>query len=136
MRRYIKLIIISVSVLLCGRLSAQNPETTGDVIVPISKYIVQANPDALSAWFADNLEISVLSRETNASRAQAKLIVKSFFDTYTPRSFEVTHSASRANMKYVLGTMNAGGESFLVTIFVTSKDEKCKIQQFKIERTL
>lgn len=136
MRRYIKLIIILISALWCGRLAAQNPETTGDVIVPITKYIVQANPEALSAWFADNLEISVLSRETNASRAQAKLIVKSFFDTYTPRSFEVTHSASRANMKYVLGTMKAGGESFSVTIFVTSKDENCKIQQFKIERTL
>ena len=83
MRRYIKLIILSVSVLLCGRLSAQNQETAGDVIVPISKYLVQANPDALSAWFADNLEISVLSRETNASRAQAKLIVKSFLLTST-----------------------------------------------------
>lgn len=136
MRRYVKLLLIAVSVLLCGRLSAQNTETTGDVIVPISKYIVQANHEALSAWFADNLEISVLSRETNASRSQAKLIVKSFFDTYTPRSFEVTHSASRVNMKYVLGTMNAGGESFLVTIFVTSKGEHCEIQQFKIERTL
>lgn len=136
MRRYVKLLLIAVSVLLCGRLSAQNTETTGDVIVPISKYIVQANHEALSAWFADNLEISVLSRETNASRSQAKLIVKSFFDTYTPRSFEVTHSASRVNMKYVLGTMKAGGESFLVTIFVTSKGEHCEIQQFKIERTL
>lgn len=136
MRRYFKLIILSVSALLCGRLAAQTTETTGDVIVPITKYIVQANPDALSAWFDENLEISILSRETNASRSQAKLIVKSFFESYTPRSFEVTHSASRANMKYVLGTMNAGGESFLVTIFVTNKDDKCKIQQFKIERTL
>ena len=136
MRRYITLILILFSSLLCSRAVAQNPGTAGDAIVPISKYMVQANPEALSAWFADNLEISVLSRETNASRAQAKLIVKSFFETYTPRSFEVTHSASRANMKYVLGTMNAGGESFLVTIFVTSKGENCKIQQFKIERTL
>lgn len=136
MRRYIKIILISVSVLFCGQVHAQNVEAGGDVIVPISKYIVQANPDALSAWFADNLEISVLSRETNASRAQAKLIVKTFFETYTPRSFEVTHTATRANMKYVLGTMNAGGESFMVTIFVTSKDGTCKIQQFKIEREM
>lgn len=136
MRRFLQLIAICVPMLFCANLRAQNLEAAGDVMVPISKYLVQANHDALSAWFADNLEISVLSRETNASRAQAKLIVKNFFEAYTPRSFDVTHTASRANMKYVLGTMNAGGESFLVTIFVTSKDGSCKIQQFKIERTL
>ena len=133
MRNYIKLVIISLSVLLCGRAAAQ---TEGyDVFVPISKYIIQANSDALATWFADNLEISVLSNSTNASRAQAKQIMKTFFETYTPRSFEITHTASRANMKYVLGNLNAGGENFLVTIFVSNKDGSYKIRQFKVERT-
>lgn len=133
MRKYFKLVILSLSVLLCGRTSAQ-PEGY-DVFVPISKYIIQANSDALATWFADNLEISVLSNSTNASRAQAKQIMKTFFETYTPRSFEITHTASRANMKYVLGNLNAGGENFLVTIFVSNKDGSYKIRQFKVERT-
>ena len=132
MRNWQKLVIISLSVLLCGTVSAQ-PEGY-DVFVPITKYIVQSNPDALSTWFSDNLEISVLAKSTSASRAQAKQITKTFFETYTPRSFEITHTAGRANMKYVLGNLNAGGENFLVTIFVTNKGESYKIQQFKIER--
>jgi hypothetical protein len=37
-------------------------------------------------------------------------------------------------MKYALGTLNAGGEMFLVTIFVNFKDNGYKIQQIKIER--
>lgn len=133
MRNWQKLVIILLSVLFCGKASAQ--QEGYDVFVPITKYIVQSNSEALSTWFADNLEISVLTKSTSASRAQARQIIKTFFEAYTPRSFEITHSAGRANMKYVLGNLNAGGENFLVTIFVTNKGESYKVQQFKIERT-
>ena len=105
-----------------------------DVFIPISKYIATGNSEALSAWFADNLEIAVLARESDASRAQARQIVKTFFDNYTPRSFDITHTAGRANMKYALGTLKAGGETFNVTIFLSCKEKRYKIQQLKIER--
>ena len=105
-----------------------------DVFVPISKYIAAGNAEALSAWFADNLEIAVLTKESDASKAQARQIVKTFFDNYTPRSFNITHTAGRANMKYALGTLKAGGETFNVTIFMSCKDKTYKIQQLKIER--
>lgn len=105
-----------------------------DVFTPISKYIAQGNVEALSAWFADNLEISVISKANNSSRNQAKQVIKRFFDTYTPRSFQINHTAGRINMKYALGTLNAGGEKFHVTIFVSRKDGPYRIQQLKIDR--
>ncbi|MBP5381976.1 MAG: DUF4783 domain-containing protein [Bacteroidales bacterium] len=115
---------------------APAPATEGgdDVFVPISKYIAAGNAEALSAWFADNLEIAVLARESDASRAQARQIVKTFFDNFTPRSFNITHTAGRANMKYALGTLKAGGETFNVTIFLSCKEDRYRIQQLKIER--
>ena len=97
---------------------------------------VQGNADNLSAWFDDNLEIAVTSQSSNASKAQARQIVKNFFESHTPRSFEVNHTAGRDNMKYALGTLNAGGESYSVTIFVSSKGKSYKIQQLKIEQQL
>ena len=110
-------------------------QTSGyDVFVPIAKYMAQGNVEAISAWYADNLDISVLAKGGNSSRNQAKQILKNFFDTYTPRTFQVTYTAGRANMKYALGTLNAGGENFLVTIFVSSKGGAYTIQQMKIER--
>lgn len=109
-------------------------ESKDDVFLPISKYFAAGNAEALSAWFADNLEIAVLAKESDASRAQARQIVKTFFDTYTPRSFDINHTAGRANMKYALGTLKAGGESFNVTIFMSCKDNTYKIKQLKIER--
>ena len=106
-----------------------------DVFVPIGKYIAQGDAASLSAWFADNLEVSIISSTRNCSKTQARQIVKTFFDAYTPRSFDISHKASRSNMKYALGQLNAGGEVFVVTLFVSSKaDGTYQIQQFKIDR--
>ena len=117
---------------LCAKASAQND--TYDVFIPISKYIRQGNDYKLSAWFSDNLEISVFSESNETSRAQAKQIMKSFFETYTPRTFDIEHTAGRSTMKYALGMLKAGGEVFEVTIFVSIKDNTYRIQQLKIRK--
>ena len=104
-----------------------------DVFNPISKYLAKGDADKLSAWFSDNLEITIFSDSNDSSRNQARQIMRSFFNSYTPRSFEISHKAGRSNMKYALGTLNAGGEVFLVTIFVNYKENGYKIQHIKIE---
>ena len=105
-----------------------------DVFNPISKYLSIGDAEKLSAWFSDNLEVTIFSDSNDSSRNQALQIMKSFFRSYTPRSFEITHKAGRSNMKYALGTLNAGGEMFLVTIFVGYDETSYKIQHLKIER--
>lgn len=105
-----------------------------DVFIPIAKYIGQGDAEKLSAWFADNLEISIMSSTNDSSKNQAKQILKTFFDNHTPRSFEINHTASKSNAKYALGYLNAGGEIFLVTIFVSDCGNEYKIQQLKIDR--
>lgn len=132
MKAILKFYIVMAISLICCPMHAQNEGN--EVFVPITKYLSQGNAENLSAWFADNLEVSVISPMTNSSKNQAKQIMKSFFETYTPRSFNINHIATRSNMKTALGTLNAGGESFNVTIFVRLKDGEYKIQQLKIER--
>ena len=115
-------------------LSVYSYQAKYDVFQPIAKYIALGDADKLSAWFSDNLEITIFASSNDASRTQARQIMKSFFKSYTPRSFEISHKAGRSNMKYALGTMNAGGEMFLVTIFVNFSDDNYKIQHLKVER--
>ena len=129
-----RLILLLTALFALAPFRASAQEDGYEVFIPISKYIALGDAVKLSAWFADNLEISVLSSSGDSSKTQAREILKSFFDTYTPRSFQITHKAARSNMKYVLGVLNAGGEAFLVTIFVNFKDNAYQIQQFKIER--
>ena len=131
-RRYVSMVLMFMALLPCMCAYAQDKGY--DVFVPIAKYMEQGDADRLSAWFSDNLEVTIFATSNDASRNQARQIMKSFFKSYTPRSFEITHRAGRSNMKYALGTLTAGGEMFLVTIFVNFKDEGYKIQQIKIER--
>ena len=79
----------------------------------------------------DNYDVNT----NDSSRNQAKQIVRSFFESYTPSTFNIEHTAGRSNMKYALGRLKAGGEVFEVTIFVSIKDQSYKIQQLKIAKS-
>ena len=107
MRKILRIAFVAIAMTL-GLAAHAQPEGY-DVFAPIGKYIMKSDAESLSKWFADNLEISILTTTADASRAQARQIVKSFFETYTPRSFNITHTAGRANMKYALAELNAGG---------------------------
>ncbi|MDY6277635.1 MAG: DUF4783 domain-containing protein [Bacteroidales bacterium] len=133
-----KFILAALAVLLCATCGfAQKPVVRGsayDVFNPITKYIRLGDVEKLAAWFSDNLEITVFQATNDASKSQAKQILKSFFDTYTPRSFNIEHTAGRETMKYALGSMKAGGDVFRVTIFVNLEGSNYLIQQIKIEK--
>ena len=126
--------IVTAAAVFFVSLTASAQDKGYDVFNPISKYIGQGDADKLSAWFSDNLENTIFSDSNDSSRNQARQILKSFFRSYTPRSFVINHKAGRPNMKYALGTLNAGGEMFTVTIFVNFTETECRIQQLKIER--
>ena len=130
--RIIGLLAAVAAMFACTEVSAQ--DNSYDVFNPISKYLAIGDAEKLSAWFSDNLEVTIFSNSNDSSRSQARQIMKSFFRSYTPRSFEITHKAGRSNMKYALGTLNAGGERFIVTIFVGYNESSYKIQHLKIER--
>ncbi len=126
-------ILAAVSLLL----SCVNGNAAADgyaVFVPIAKYLGRGDAEKLSAWFDDNLEITIMSTTNDSSKNQAKQILKAFFDSHTPRSFEIRHTASGSNSKYALGFLNAGGEVFEVTIFVSDCGGRYMIQQLKIDR--
>lgn len=127
-------ILLFSAVSMYRGVSAYSQDNGYDVFIPIAKYIRQGDADKLSAWFDDNLEISVISDSSDSSKNQARQILKSFFGSYSPRGFDITHTAGRSNMKYAVGRLNAGGETFEVTIFVSFKSDTYKIQQLKILR--
>lgn len=126
--------IFSCLLLLLSCLGGKAAGDGYDVFVPIAKYLGKGDAERLSVWFDDNLEITIMSTTNDSSKKQATQILKAFFDSHTPRSFEISHTASRSNSKYALGFLNAGGEVFEVTIFVSNCGDRYRIQQLKIDR--
>lgn len=109
--------------------------TNYDVFVPIAKYFAAGDAESLSAWFAPSLEVSIFGKANDASKNQAKQIMKAFFQHHSPRAFRIRHQAGRENMKYVLADLTAGGEHFNVIIFATYKSSSSgfQIEQIKID---
>lgn len=129
-----KKIIFLISFIFLTTFGA-SAQTQSDVFVPIGKYIQLGDTDKLSAWFASNLELDILGNVNNCSKTQATQIIKDFFVNYTPKSFAIIHKSGRAPMKYAIGNLSAGGESFRVTLFVKIQEKGGnQIQQIRIER--
>ena len=135
MGKFLKTSLCAALISISAAISLHSQNNAGyDVFIPISKYISQGDSEKLSAWFADNLEVCIRASSNTSSKSQARQIIKSFFNTYTPRSLTIIHTAGRDNMKYVLGDLYAGGETFRMTLFVVCKGESYEIQQIKIDR--
>lgn len=131
MRRFLAIISTFVAFLFSGNIHAQD---NVDVFYPIAKYIEQGDALKLSAWFDEHLELSVNGVSGDYGKNQARQIMKSFFMEVKPDSFVIMHTASKANMKYALGTMTVGSEVYDVTIFVNLRDDSYRIQQLKFEK--
>lgn len=131
MLRTINISIVALC-LWCASSAAQSRD--GDAFDPISNYIATGDAEGLALWFSDNLELSIFTKSNDFSRSQAKQVMRTFFKSYTPRSFTINHKTGRQNMQYALGTLTAGGEMFNVTIFIGLTDTRYRIQHIKIER--
>lgn len=124
-----------VSLLLLGAWTPSAAQANADaVFVPISKYIYEGDAEKLSAWFYDTIELSVADEDAVMSRRQASRMMVSFFDRHRPESFQIYHSASKSNVKCVVGKMTAGGENFNVSIFASNRGEGYKIQKLQIQK--
>ena len=135
MKKWLSILLVLAGLLVGTAAKAQNPDGEFAVFSSITRYLSQGDVNSLSSWFAENMDITVISSSRSCSKKQAREILRSFFSANTPRSFEVTHRASESNKKYLIGQLNAGGELFQVTIYATAPGgETYKIQQLNITR--
>lgn len=133
MTRLLRLVLpLALLAVFCSS-SAQTQGNDG-VFVPIAKYLGNGDAESLSAWFADQLEISIDDLSSDTSRKQGRQILKNFFASNPPTSFSVEHTAAKGNVKNALGVLKCPDEAFNVTIFVCRKNDSFKIQQLKIEK--
>lgn len=135
MKKVLGILLVLAGLLAGAPAKAQNPDGEFAVFSSITRYLSQGDVNSLSSWFAENMDVTVISSTRSCSKKQAREILRSFFSANTPRSFEVTHRASESNKKYLIGQLNAGGELYQVTIYATAPSgETYKIQELNIVR--
>ena len=89
---------------------------------------------AMSAWFHQSLEMSILEEEYETSKNQATRILENFFKNHRPSAFNVSFEGTKEQSKYAIGTLNCSKGNFRVNLFFLDKDGKRLIYYLSIEK--
>jgi hypothetical protein len=89
---------------------------------------------ALSAWFHQSLEMTILEEEYETSKNQAARILESFFRNHKPTGFSVSFEGTKEQSRYAIGTLSTSDGSFRVNLFFLDKDGKRLIYYLSIEK--
>ena len=91
--------------------------------------------ETLGTYFDESLELSILEEEGIYNKAQALQKVKRFLGQNTVSSFtEVHQGASRSSdSQYVIGNMKTSGGTYRVYLYLTNRNGKMIIQEFRFD---
>jgi len=74
------------------------------------------NAPVISAYFSQNVDVSLLDKENLYSKSQAEQVLKTFFSEHKPSAFVINHEGQSNNAKYFIGTLTTSKGSFRITI--------------------
>ena len=81
----------------------------------------------------ETVELVILEKENVYSKTQAEQILKNFFVSHKPTSFEVLHNGGSDKSKYYIGTLKTERKAFRVYYLLKTKNDKTLIYQLRIE---
>jgi len=105
---------------------------------PISDSLAAAfksgNSTEISKHFGSSVDLSIPNNEGVYSNTQAKLILKTFFETNKPTGFSVVHNGdSKNNSQYSIGNLTTSKGTFRTYILYKEESKKVTILELKIE---
>ncbi len=123
-----KLILFAFILFLSvGQLLAQIPN---DVVDGLKN----GNASALSNYFNQNIELTVLDNDNVYSKAQAQQILAGFFNQYKVSDFELKYEIDKESSKHVIGTLTTDNGTFRVSFLMKTDEEKAYIHQLRVEK--
>ena len=105
-----------------------------DVNSRIAAAIKTANARELSSYFNNTIDLTTPGNEGTYSKAQAEMIVKSFFSKDPPSSFTLNHNGkSNDGSHFAIGTYKSGATQFRAYFLVKVMSGQQLIHQLKFE---
>jgi len=102
----------------------------------ISAALGAGDVDALSKYFADNVEISIQDKEQVYPKAKAVEVLKGFFDNNKPKAFAQVHKGqSRENSdQYCIGNLTASAGTYRVYLYLKVNGANISIQEMRFDK--
>jgi hypothetical protein len=105
----------------------------GEIPSGIITALSSGNAVALSEYFGQNIELSMFEKEEIYSKTQAQIILKNFFSTNPPKSFEIIHQGGKEASKYAIGSLKTSGKTYRITMLLKTNGTVIYIHQLRIE---
>jgi hypothetical protein len=90
--------------------------------------------EVLSNFFHERLKVSITDHEYTCSKAQAKEIVRDFFNKNKPGSFEIIFEGGKADSNFAIGTLKTNGGNYRVNIFFRKTNTHNLVHLLHIEK--
>ena len=89
------------------------------------------NSSQLSAYFDENVEVTLPDKSDSYSKAQAQLIIKDFFGNNGVRGFELKHKGDSPGGHYCIGTLQTKSGNFRGHVFMKTKGNKEVVKEIR-----
>lgn len=108
----------------------------GSNLESITTALNAGDADALSKYFAPNVEISIEDKEQVYAKAKATEVVRNFFNTNKPKSFSQMHKGvSRENSdQYSIGNLTSANGNYRVYLYLKVSGSNLTIQEMRFDK--
>lgn len=108
----------------------------GASLESITSALNAGDADALSKYFAPNVEISIEDKEQIYAKAKATEVVRNFFNTNKPKSFSQMHKGvSRENSdQYSIGNLSSVNGNYRVYLYLKVSGNNLSIQEMRFDK--
>lgn len=92
-----------------------------------------SDANALSAWFASSVELTIGDKEVMYGKEQAKRMVSDFFAKNAPATYETKHKSDTGASKYIIGTYKGKTGTYRVYVSFFNEGGREVIRTLKFE---
>ena len=102
----------------------------------IKSALATGDVDALSRFFGETVEISILENEQVYQKAKATDAMRTFFGQNKPRGFEQMHQGTSKgnNDQYCIGNLTTGGATYRVYIYLKMGGNQPTIHEIRFDK--
>jgi hypothetical protein len=106
-----------------------------DVLDNVATAIRGGNSKEIARFFDNNVEITILDRESSYSKTQGEMVLRDFFSKNQVQGFDLKHRGSSGEgSSYGIGTLKTSAQAFRVYYFVKQKGSQQLIQEMRFEK--
>ena len=119
--------------LLLGAFLLLSSFETQSAIDGVINALRSGNSSQLSAYFDDNVELTLPDKSDNYSKAQAQLIVKDFFGNNGVKGFELKHKGDSPGGHFCIGTLQTNAGNFRTNVFMKTKSGREVVKEIRFQ---